>query len=95
MESPFQPVHDETILYRSNPYRKWYDLVWRIGLGVIEVAVAIFFFLYRADLLPEWFFGILPPHQSCKRAEPDRFSGNFAFAVDNLARRRYRPDFYQ
>jgi len=43
MESPFQPVHDEPRLYRSNPYPKWYDLVWRIGLGVIEVAVAIFF----------------------------------------------------
>jgi hypothetical protein len=37
MDSKFQPNLNETILYHSRPSRTWYALLWRIGLGVVEV----------------------------------------------------------
>ena len=43
MAEPFQPNLDETIIYHSNPSRKWYVLAWRIGLELLEVAVFMFF----------------------------------------------------
>jgi hypothetical protein len=43
MEIKFRPNNDESILYQSKPSRKWYALAWRIGLGLFEVAVFIFF----------------------------------------------------
>jgi hypothetical protein len=43
MRTKFQPKLDETILFHSQPSRKWYTLVWRIGLGFFEVVVFLIF----------------------------------------------------
>lgn len=43
MEIKFKQNPDESILYQFKSSRKWYALAWRIGLGVFEVAVFIFF----------------------------------------------------
>ena len=37
MADPFELNSDETILYRSQPSRRWYMLVGRIGIGILEV----------------------------------------------------------
>jgi hypothetical protein len=39
----FQLNPGESILFRSQPSRKWYALVWKIGVGFFEVIVFIFF----------------------------------------------------
>ena len=41
----FQQNPDESILYRSQPTRKWYSIAWRIGVGILEVVVFILFCL--------------------------------------------------
>jgi hypothetical protein len=43
MVNTFNQKPDETILYRSQPYRKWYDFAWRLGLTLFEVAIFILF----------------------------------------------------
>jgi hypothetical protein len=43
MANSFQLNQDESILYRSSPPWKWYSLVWRIGLELIEVAIFMLF----------------------------------------------------
>jgi hypothetical protein len=43
METKFQLNPDESLLYRSSHPPKWYTLVWRIGLGIIEVAILMLF----------------------------------------------------
>ena len=61
MDNPFQPDPDEAILYRSSPYRKWYDLAWTIGLGVFEVAIFILFsFTALTSLTNALFVTFLP-----------------------------------
>jgi hypothetical protein len=39
MANPFQLNPNESILYRSQPSRKWYILAWRIGVGIFEVFI--------------------------------------------------------
>ncbi len=39
MDNPFQLNPGETILYRSQPSRKWYAFVWRIGVGIFELFI--------------------------------------------------------
>ena len=41
MDNPFQLNPDESILYRSQPSREWTMLVWRIGIGILEVFVFV------------------------------------------------------
>jgi hypothetical protein len=43
MANPFQPVPGESILYHSQLTRKWYDIAWRIGLAIFELAVFMLF----------------------------------------------------
>jgi hypothetical protein len=61
MATLFQPSPGETVLYRSSPYRKWYDLVWRIGLTFVEVALfMIFSFTALTNLANYLFSSFLP-----------------------------------
>jgi hypothetical protein len=39
MDNPFQLNPDESMLYRSRPSRQWTMLVWRIGIGILEVLI--------------------------------------------------------
>jgi len=39
MANSFQLNTDESILIRSRPTRQWYMLAWRIGVGILEVAI--------------------------------------------------------
>jgi hypothetical protein len=43
MDIKFQLNPGESILYYSQSIRKWYVLAWRIGIGIFEVAIFIFF----------------------------------------------------
>jgi hypothetical protein len=43
MTNPIQLNPGETILYQSKTSRKWYELTWRILVGVFEVAIFILF----------------------------------------------------
>jgi hypothetical protein len=43
MSGTFRLEPGESILYHSSLPRKWYDLAWRIGLEVFEVAISILF----------------------------------------------------
>jgi hypothetical protein len=43
MPELFQLNPDESILYRSSPSRKWYAVLWRIALGIFEVALFMLF----------------------------------------------------
>jgi hypothetical protein len=43
MTNSFQLYPDESILYRSSHSQKWYSLVWRIGLELIEVIIFMLF----------------------------------------------------
>jgi len=51
MPVPFNLNPDESILYRSQPARKWYVLAWRIGVEVLEVIVFILFSFTALDTL--------------------------------------------
>ncbi len=41
MDHPFQLNPDESILIHSRPSQQWFRLVWRIGIGILEVILFI------------------------------------------------------
>ncbi len=51
MSTSFQLHPDESILYRSDHPQKWYSLVWRIGLELIEVVIFILFSFFALTVL--------------------------------------------
>ncbi len=41
MANPFQLNAGESILYHSQPSHKWYEITWKIGLGIFEVFIFV------------------------------------------------------
>ena len=62
MADPFELNSDETILYRSQPSRRWYMLVGRIGIGILEVLLfTLLSFISLTSLARGLLATFLPP----------------------------------
>ncbi len=61
MTNLFQLNPDESILYRSSHPHKWYSLVWRIGLELIEVIIVVLFSLTALTVLTRNFLASFLP----------------------------------